>query len=233
MNLIPQVVRRGAIQLLGPLVQFLVRLHVRPNAITTVGTLLVIGAAVGFAFGRAHWAGFLLLLSGVFDMLDGRVARDGGARTTFGAFYDSTLDRVGEAALFTGIAVAFLEGGVPRERVTLAVVLACVALASSLIVSYTRARAEGLGLECNVGIAQRAERILLLGVPTMVLGAGKDGAVLFWIVGVLAFATAVTVVQRVVHVARAAGAGAPVRRAPRARDTVPGRAPILHSRKGR
>ncbi len=223
MNLIPQVVRRGMIQLIGPLAQVLVRLHVRPNTITTVGTLLVVASALGFAFGRIHWAGCLLLVSGLFDMLDGRVARDGDARTTFGAFYDSTLDRVGESALFTGIAVYFLQGGVPRERLTVG--------ASSLIVSYTRARAEGLGLECNVGIAQRAERILLLGVPTMFLGAGNNGALLFWIVAVLAVATVVTVVQRVVHVARTAG-GPGVVRSARPRDTLPGHAAVLQSRKG-
>ena len=231
MNLIPQVVRRGMIQLIGPLAQVLVRLHVRPNTITTAGTLLVVASALGFAFGRIHWAGFLLLFSGLFDMLDGRVARDGDARTTFGAFYDSTLDRVGESALFTGIAVYFLQGGVPRERLTVGVVLCCVGLASSLLVSYTRARAEGLGIECNVGIAQRAERILLLGVPTMFLGAGNNGALLFWIVAVLAVATVATVVQRVVHVARKAS-GPGVVRPGRPRDTLPGHAAVLQSRKG-
>jgi len=231
MNLIPQVVRRGCFQLIGPVAQLLVRLHVRPNTITTVGTLLVVASAVAFGLGRVHWGGLLLLVSGVFDMLDGRVARDGGARTTFGAFYDSTLDRVGESALFTGIAVYFLEGGVAAERLTLAVVLCCVALASSLIVSYTRARAEGLGLECNVGIAQRAERILLLGAPTLFFGAGNQGALLFWIVAVLAFATVVTIVQRIVHVARTAR-GPGVVRTVRSRDTMPGHAAALQSRKG-
>ena len=104
-------------------------------------------------------------------------------------------------------------------------------LPASLIVSYTRARAEGLGLECNVGIAQRAERILLLGVPTMFLGAGNNGALLFWIVAVLAVATVVTVVQRVVHVARMAS-GPGVVRTGRPRDTLPGHAAVLQSRKG-
>jgi CDP-diacylglycerol--glycerol-3-phosphate 3-phosphatidyltransferase len=230
MNLIPQAVRRGVMQLLGPLVRLLVRLHVRPNTITTLGTLVVMGSAFAFARGRAHWAGFLLLLSGVFDMLDGRVARDGGGPTVFGAFYDSTLDRVGESALFTGIAVGFLRGGIARDWLTLAIVLSSAALASSLLVSYTRARAEALGIQCTVGIVQRAERVVLLGVPTLFLGAGRDGVLLFWIVAVLAMASTVTVVQRVVHVARAArGPGV---RAVRARETVPGRAAVLHSRKG-
>src|SRR5581483_6255465 len=82
--------------------------------------------------GWIRWAGFLLLFSGLFDMVDGRVARSGAMATTFGAFYDSTLDRVGEAALFTGIAVYFLGGGVAAGRLTAAVVACCVALAASL-----------------------------------------------------------------------------------------------------
>ena len=218
-------------QVIGPVAHLLIRLHVRPNTITTLGTLLVIGSAASFALDRVHWGGFLLLLSGVFDMLDGRVAREGGARTTFGAFYDSTLDRVGESALFTGIAIDFLRGGAPPERLTVAVAFCSVALAGSLLVSYTRARAEGLGLEANVGIAQRAERVLLLGAPTMFFGAGTQGTLLFWIVVTLALATVVTVVQRVVHVARTAG-GPGHARAPRPRDTLPGHAPALQSRKG-
>jgi CDP-diacylglycerol--glycerol-3-phosphate 3-phosphatidyltransferase len=233
MKLIPEAVHRGFMRLIGPVAHLLIRLRIRPNTITTVGTLVVIASAAAFAAGRVRWGGFLLLLSGIFDMLDGQVAREGGARTTFGAFYDSTLDRIGESALFTGIAVYFLQGGVPPQHVTLAVVSCFAALGASLIVSYTRARAEGLGLECNVGIAQRAERILLLGAPTVIFGPGPGGALLSWIVVVLALATAVTVVQRIVHVARATaprGPGAPV--TARTRDTVPGHAPAFQSRKG-
>ncbi|HUK21291.1 MAG TPA: CDP-alcohol phosphatidyltransferase family protein [Gemmatimonadales bacterium] len=230
MNLIPQAVRRNATNLLNPLVLLLIRMHVRPNAITTVGTLVVIASGVAFALGRAHWGGFLLLFSGIFDMLDGRVARDGAAGTTFGAFYDSTLDRVGESALYTGIAVFFLNGGVAPNLMATGVIVACVALAGSLMVSYTRARAEGLGLECNVGVAQRAERLLLLGVPTLALGSGPHGTLLFWITAVLAAATMITVAQRVIHVARLTGTE--LGRAPRPRDTLPGHAPALQSRKG-
>jgi len=230
MNVIPQVIRDGFVRLLAPLVHLLVRLQVHPNVITTLGTLVVLGSATAFAMGWVQWGGFLLLFSGVFDLLDGRLAREGGRETAFGAFYDSTLDRVGEAALFTGIGVFFLRGGVGPSRMALGVALCFVALTASLLVSYARARAEGLGIECKVGIAQRAERVLLLGAPTMVLGAGNQGALLFWIVAVLALATTVTVVQRVVHVARVTG-GRPVLRA-RPRDTLPGHAAALQSRKG-
>jgi len=222
MNVIPQNVRDGFGKLIDPLAALLIRLHVRPNFITTIGTLVIVASATAFGLGWVQSGGVLLLVSGVFDLLDGRVARRADMITTFGAFYDSTLDRVGESALFSGIAVYFL---------TLAVVACLVALAASLIVSYTRARAEGLGLTAKVGIAQRAERVLLLGAPTLFFGSGNHGMLLFWIVVVLALATSVTVVQRVLYVARAAGEPS-VRRPSRQRDTLPGHAPALQSRKG-
>ncbi|HEV8303848.1 MAG TPA: CDP-alcohol phosphatidyltransferase family protein [Gemmatimonadales bacterium] len=226
MNVIPQSVKDGFVRLVGPLARAFIRWGIHPNVITTVGTLIVIGAGVAFGLGRIHLGGGLLLFSGLFDILDGQVARQGGTATTFGAFYDSTLDRVGESAVFAGLALYFLGGGVPEARRELAVALALVALVASLLVSYTRARAEGLGLECTVGIAARAERILLLGAPALLFGPGRQGALLFWIVAVLALATAITVVQRVVHVARIAGA------APRPavkRETLPG---VATRRKG-
>jgi CDP-diacylglycerol--glycerol-3-phosphate 3-phosphatidyltransferase len=231
MNVIPQRVRDGFSEALDPLARLLIRIHVRPNLITTLGTIILGGAATAFALGHVKWGGFLLLVSGLFDMVDGRVARLGRMTTTFGAFYDSTLDRVGESVLFTGIALYFLRGGVPTDRLALAVVACFWALAASLLVSYTRARAEGLGLTAKVGIAQRAERIVLLGAPTLFFGAGNRGALLFWIVVVLALVTAITVVERVLHVARTVR-GPVLRRVPQPRDAVPGRAPALHSRKG-
>jgi phosphatidylglycerophosphate synthase len=144
--------------------------------------------------------------------------------STFGAFYDSTLDRVGESAVFAGLALYFEQGGVPAGRQTPALAIALTALVMSMLVSYTRARAEGLGLECTVGIAARAERILLLGAAALFFG--PNGMLLFWIVAVLALATTVTVVQRVLHVASIAGAAPrPVAR----RETLPG---VATRRKG-
>lgn len=216
MNVIPQRIKDGFVRAIGPLARALIRAGISPNAITTAGALAVVASATAFAVGEIRLGGFLLLFSGVFDLLDGQVARLGRRTTDFGAFYDSTLDRVGESALFGGIALYFLRGGVPPARVTLAVGLAIAALAASLLVSYTRARAEGLGYECKVGIAARAERLLLLGLPTLLLGPGRDGWLLFAIVALLALATTITVVQRVVHVGRIAGAAAQ-------RETLPGR----------
>jgi phosphatidylglycerophosphate synthase len=219
MNVIPQIVKDSFVRLVGPLARAFIRAGIHPNVITTFGTLIVIGAGVAFGFGDIRLGGALLLASGVFDILDGQVARQGGMMTTFGAFYDSTLDRVGESAVFAGLAIYFERGGVPAERQTLALAISLAALAMSMLVSYARARAEGLGLECKVGIAPRAERIVLLGAPAVLFGPGRNGMLLFWIVAVLALAATVTVVQRVLYVARIAGT------APRQavkRETLPG-----------
>lgn len=225
MNVIPQVVKDGFVRLTGPAVRVLIRGGVTPNTITTVGTLVVVGSAVAFGVGAVRLGGALLLASGLLDILDGQVARHGGMSSIFGAFYDSSLDRVGEAALFAGIALHFLRGGLPPGDVVWGVMLAIAALAASLMVSYTRARAEGLGVDCKVGIAARAERIVVLGAPTLLFGAGRDGRLLLWIVAVLALATTITVIQRIVHVARLVGA-APKQSTARRRDTLPGHAPL-------
>ncbi len=225
MNVIPQAVKDGFVGLTGPVVRALIRGGVRPNTITTVGALVVVGSAVAFGMSAIRLGGALLLASGLIDILDGQVARHGGLSSTFGAFYDSSLDRVGEAALFAGIALHFLRGGLPPDAVVWGVMLAIAALSASLLVSYTRARAEALGLECKVGIAARAERIVVLGAPTLLFGAGRDGRLLLWIVAVLALATTITVIQRIVHVARLVGAAAK-QPAGRRRDTLPGRAPL-------
>src|SRR6266700_3741112 len=225
MNVIPQRVKDGFVALIGPVARALIRADVAPNTITTLGTLLVIGSGVAFGAGAMRAGGVLLLSSGIFDLLDGQVARQGGKITAFGAFYDSTLDRVGEGAVFTGLIFYFLTGPVPADLKPRAIAAGLVALVASLLVSYTRARAEALGVENKVGIAPRAERILLLGVPAVVLGAGpgRPGVVLFWIVAVLAFVSAITVIQRVAHVARVARGAPPPSPIPK-RETLPGMA---------
>ena len=188
----------------NPLVERLIRAGVRPNTITTVGTGLVLVSAVAYATGHIRTGGALLLLSGVADTLDGQVARGGAMVTRFGAFYDSTLDRVGDGATFIGIG-AFLMTAPDVAFRAPAVIVCMVAILSSLLVSYARARAEGLGLDCKVGIAQRAERILGLGVASVVFGAGPHALLLEAIVALLAIASVITVVQRFVYVHRHAG----------------------------
>ncbi|HKA59324.1 MAG TPA: CDP-alcohol phosphatidyltransferase family protein [Gemmatimonadales bacterium] len=228
MNVIPQRVKDGFVSLVGPIARALIRSGVHPNTITTIGTLFVVGSGVAFGFGEIRLGGTLLLLSGIFDILDGQVARQGGMTTTFGAFYDSTLDRVGEGAVFSGLIFYFLIGPLPDELKMRALGASLVALVSSLIVSYARARAEGLGVENKVGIAARAERILLLGLPTLVFGAGpgRPAVLLFWIVTALAIVSAITVIQRVVHVARVAPHGPPPPSPIPKRETMPGMAAV-------
>lgn len=187
-----------------PLVERLIQAGVRPNTITTVGTGLVLVSAIAYATGHIRLGGALLLLSGVADTLDGQVARGGAMATRFGAFYDSTLDRVGDGATFIGIG-AFLMTAPDVAFRTPAVIVCMMAILSSLLVSYARARAEGLGLDCKVGIAQRAERILGLGVASVVFGAGPNALLLEAIVALLAVASVITVVQRFVYVYQHAG----------------------------
>ena len=229
MNVIPQRIKDGFVGLTRPLVRALIRSGMHPNTITTFGTLIVIGSGIAFGLGAIRLGGGLLLLSGVFDILDGQVARQGGKITAFGAFYDSTLDRVGEGAVFAGLIFYFLAGPLPGDLKLGAVGAGLLALVSSLLVSYTRARAEALGVECKVGIAARAERILLLGVPAVLFGAGpalvRPGVLLFWIVAALAIVSAITVVQRVVHVARVARGAPPPSPVPK-RETLPGVAAV-------
>lgn len=202
MKLIPPWLQRPFERALTPVADQLIRQGVHPNTLTTIGLLIVVGAAVAFAVGMPRIGGVVLLLSGCFDVLDGKVARGGGRMSPFGAFYDSTLDRVGEAVLFGGIAVFFVTGGVPAEWEITAIIATCAALGGGLIVSYSRARAEGLQLECKVGLIQRAERIIGLGAPMMIFGAGRDGWLLVSIVAVLGALSALTVMQRIVHVYR-------------------------------
>jgi CDP-diacylglycerol--glycerol-3-phosphate 3-phosphatidyltransferase len=196
-KLITKPVERVFYTVTRPIVDGLIRWGIQPNTITTVGTLLVVASAVAFGAGQARLGGALYLVSGIVDTLDGAVARARGQVTRFGAFYDSTLDRVGDGATFMGIAVFYLlaaPGTVAHRE--LAIIICMVAIIASLLVSYARARAEGLGIDCKVGLVQRAERIV--------------GLLLFWIVAILALASVITVVQRFVYVYQVTeGAGAP------------------------
>lgn len=195
MKLVTAAVERGFFATTKPLTDRLIRAGAHPNTITTIGALVVVASAVAFGVGWVRTGGLLLLLSGVVDTLDGQVARATGRTTAFGAFYDSTLDRVGDGATFIGIAAYLLTTGGVRFPV-LGAMLCMVAVLAALVVSYARARAEGLGLDCKVGLVQRAERILVIGAPTLFFGAGPGALVLLGIVALLAVGSVVTVIQR-------------------------------------
>ncbi|HLG06858.1 MAG TPA: CDP-alcohol phosphatidyltransferase family protein [Gemmatimonadales bacterium] len=200
MKLVPKAVEQGFLAATSPLADWLYRRHIQPNTITTIGAVLVVLSALAFGAGWIRSGGILLIGSGIVDTFDGQVARRGQRETKFGAFYDSTLDRVGDGVTFIGIAVFLLrEPNVPWRVGT--VTLCMVAVLSSLLVSYARARAEGLGLDCRVGLVQRAERLLAIGVPTIFVGRGQyTVTVLQVITAVLALMSTVTVIQRFVYV---------------------------------
>ncbi|MBN1923009.1 MAG: CDP-alcohol phosphatidyltransferase family protein [Anaerolineae bacterium] len=142
-----------------PIARVLHRWGVHPNTITLAGLGLAIGVSVLMAFGYTRLGGALLLLTSSVDALDGALARVGGQRSRFGAFLDSTLDRISEGVLMFGLLVALY----PRDS-ALEVYLIFATLLGALMVSYTRARAEGLGYACKTGLLTRIERIILLGV---------------------------------------------------------------------
>lgn len=200
-SLIPDPLKYGFLKAIDPIAGGLIRLGLRPNSITTISVMLLVGSGAAYALQALRVGAILLLASGFFDLLDGMVARKGHMASKFGAFYDSTMDRLGEAALFTGIAIFFMNSADQRLPF-LGLGLCFAALSGSFLVSYARARAEGIGVECKVGIAQRAERFLALGIPTGIWGAGRSGWLLLGILVVLALIAWITVVQRIVHVYR-------------------------------
>lgn len=194
-------IRDGYLRLTKPLVAWCVRVGISPNLLTVLGTLCCGVAGALFAAGWIHAAGWTLGLTAFFDVIDGAVARASGKASVFGSFFDSTLDRVADAFLFGGLAFFFASDGPHRSPAMVAVSL--LALSAVQITSYTRAKADALGVDLKgIGALERPERITLLAAPQAFFGLRWDGWVLKGVVILLAAAAAWTVVQRVRHVAR-------------------------------
>jgi CDP-diacylglycerol--glycerol-3-phosphate 3-phosphatidyltransferase len=147
-------------RIINAMVRGLASAGVHPNILTAIGVMINVGCGVLFGLGEFFWAGVVLIVANVFDMLDGNVARQTGNVTKFGGFLDSTLDRMSDMVVFLGIMV-FYAGNSPQHSL-LNVTLAGVAMMTSVLVSYTTARSEGLGVMANVGFLQRPERVVLL-----------------------------------------------------------------------
>lgn len=193
--------QRAFVAVLARAMDPLVRWRVHPNTVTTVGFLITVSAGFAFFHGHVRTGGLLVLLGGVFDIVDGYVARASGLASVFGSFYDSTLDRLSEIVVFIGM--ISLYGGVhPDIDAPWMVYVVASALGGSLMVSYTRARAEALGLDCKVGLMQRPERILLLGGASGLFGTMWGGAVLTWVLVSMAVLTNITALQRIAWVYR-------------------------------
>jgi CDP-diacylglycerol---glycerol-3-phosphate 3-phosphatidyltransferase len=177
----------GSKWLLDNIVGALAATGVNPNFLTFLGLLVNFGAAANFAVGNFRTGALLLFFAGFLDMLDGQVARRQNRVTAFGAFYDSTLDRYADMALYMGLLVYYsVSGRTPY------VVLAAVATAGSVMVSYTRARAESLIPQCKVGFMERPERLVLLIIGGL---STRMGAVL-WVIAVV---STITVIHRIVY----------------------------------
>jgi phosphatidylglycerophosphate synthase len=168
----------GIYKVINPIVRLLIRMGLTPNMVTTIGLVLNIGVAIIFICGAEEgrrgdlryvgWAGALILFAGLFDMLDGQVARLGNMSSPFGALYDSVLDRYSELILFLGICYYLVS-----HHYFMSSLFAFVGLIGSMMVSYTRARAEGLGIECKDGLMQRPERVIIIGVSALACGVAS------------------------------------------------------------
>jgi CDP-diacylglycerol--glycerol-3-phosphate 3-phosphatidyltransferase len=174
-------------KIINPLIKGMIKVGITPNVVTTLGFIGNIVAAVFFICASQQpdlfvqtttlgWGGFIIIASGLFDMMDGRLARMGNMSSSFGAMWDSTLDRYSELVSLFGIVLVFLEdeGWFWMGVVTFA------AMVGSVMVSYVRARAEGLGIECKVGLMQRPERVVVTAITAMLTGATGN---LWWLAG--------------------------------------------------
>ncbi|MGI5215342.1 phosphatidylinositol phosphate synthase [Plantactinospora sp. CA-290183] len=191
--------RAGLTRVVEPIARTLLRVGVTPNAVTVAGTLGVLAGAIGLG-ARGHLVAGALVVTffALTDLLDGTMARMRGGSTRFGAFLDSSMDRVADGAVFGAVAYWLATQG---NRVGVAAALVC--LVAGGLVSYVKARAEGLGISCNVGIAERTERLLIVGVGGLLTGLGLDWALTaaLWL---LAAVSIFTIGQRMLHVYRQA-----------------------------
>ena len=177
--------RKWGATVIQPIALFLARLGLTPNTITVLGFLMTAAVAVVLATGRTQLAGVLLIGTLAFDAVDGTLARLMGTTSRFGAFLDSTLDRWAEVVIYAALVWVFLKSGQDNG-----VLLAVAALATSLMVSYTRARAEGAGFQCKEGLLTRFERIVIL-------IAGLIFNQVIWALAIIAILAGFTAVQRI------------------------------------
>ena len=180
----------GGNKIIRLIVRGLALSKIHPNVLTLIGLLINVYAAVLLASGMFRWASLVIIGAGIFDMVDGRVARRNNQVTVFGSFFDSVIDRYSDVVLFFGLLVYY--GRINRFRY---VVLAAFVMVTSLMVSYTRARAEALIGQCKVGFLERPERIVLILIGALFNHWGAMAPVL-WILAVL---STITFVHRITY----------------------------------
>jgi CDP-diacylglycerol--glycerol-3-phosphate 3-phosphatidyltransferase len=195
-SVLPAWVKEAGRAVLVPVVRAALALHLTPNTVTVIGFAIIVVAALVVASGGLLLGAAILVVGSLLDAVDGALARAKGGGTAFGGFLDSTLDRASEAILYIGIAGYFLTHS---EQPTWPVLLAVSALAGSFLVSYSRARAEGIGLSASVGLAPRTER-LVLAIGGLALAGVGFAPGLIGALAVIGLLTVATVLQRIWHV---------------------------------
>lgn len=191
-------VTTGYLRIMEPIAGVLIKLGVSANALTTFGTLATVVAGIIFGFGYMRTGGLIIALTAIADALDGVVARRTNQVTIFGAFYDSTLDRIADGALLAGLAYFYAVNPIHANKWMLAISLA--GIIGTYMVSYARARAEALGINAKVGVMQRAERVALLCAPQLLFGLALNGWVLRIVVVVLTVSAWHTAIRRINYV---------------------------------
>lgn len=202
--------RERYFKIVGPVADLFARAGIHPNILSIAGLLLSAAAGVVYCHGSFFWAAWVVVLAGICDTLDGRIARQTNKKSDFGAFFDSTLDRYSDMFLFIGLAYYFaggrpflmtLQSGETLQVSPWIVIAIIFAIAGSFMVSYTRARAEGLGLECKAGMMQRPERITLLVIGSLLGSIPVVGILLLKLTLVaLALSTNLTAAYRIMFI---------------------------------
>ncbi|MFB0565630.1 MAG: CDP-alcohol phosphatidyltransferase family protein [Candidatus Aminicenantaceae bacterium] len=192
-RLFPKKLLTAPLQMLNPVAKFLVHIKVSPNSISIIALIAGLGAGVLFYFEKLFLAGILIIVCGIFDIIDGKVAVQANKKSLYGAIFDSSLDRYSEFFIYLGIAVYF--------RSHWALWLTFLAIIGSTMVSYTRARAEGLGIECKVGFMQRAERMAFLSSGTIIGSLFQifDYTMII-VLSFIALVSNITAIQRILYV---------------------------------
>jgi len=197
--MISEAIGSGAKRILDWIVRGVARSRINPNALTFIGLLINILCAILFGYGRFFAAGLLMIFANLFDMLDGQVARLRGRVTQFGAFFDSVIDRYSDIVVYLGIMIFYARDTLRHS--TVLVVVTGLALVGSVMVSYSRARAESLAIGCKVGFLERPERVVLLIIGSLTEVGGPNPFLhkmpqVLWVLGVLSHWT---VVHRIYH----------------------------------
>lgn len=189
--------RERYLRIVEPIGNLLARLSVHPNVLSLAGLILSIVAGLVYSTGAFFWGGWIVVLAGTCDVLDGQIARQTGKGSQFGSFFDSTLDRFGEVFIFLGLAWYFSA----QHQSPWVVLLIVLTIAGSFMVSYTRARAEGLGIDCKVGWMQRPERVTLLIIGSLLAPIPMIGLLLMKVtLLLLAVLSNLTAIQRMFYV---------------------------------